>query len=303
MTETSSRPQPGGTFPLAGRPAARVGFGMGELSRRVESGRGSHEDATALLRHARDLSIAHFDTGHIYGDGLANRMLAEVFGGQRDDVAFATKAGVLSDPSVMFVIAQRPHELRAAVEADLSSLRTDRIDLVYLRRMDSDPGPVAEGDQIVPLEDQLAEMIRQRDEGKILGIGLSHVTEAQLRAALPAGIAGVSNIYHVLDRSSEPLLEVCRDNRIPWIPFFPRGGRSEPLGIPAVAGDPVIRGIAERLGATPSQIALAWQLAHCPTTILIPGTGSIAHLDENTASADITLGAEDLRALDEVAAV
>lgn len=303
MSTTSRRLRPGGTVTLAGKQTSRVGFGMGEVTRRVESARDGYANAVALLRHAVDLGISHFDTAHLYGNGLANRMLTEVLRGRRDDVVVATKVGAMSvsTGSVTFAVAQRPHELRVVVESNLSTLGTDRLDVVYVRRMDYEPGPLAEGAQIVPLQDQLAEMIALRDEGKISGIGLSYVTEAQLRAALPAGIACVQNVYNVLDRTFEPLLEVCRENGIPWIPFFPRGGRSETPGIPAVADDPAVRAIAERVGATPSQIALCWQLEHSPNTMLIPGTGSIEHLDENTAAADITLDADDIRALDEVA--
>ena len=117
--------------------------------------------------------------------------------------------------------AQKPFELRAAVEANLRTLGTNWIDVVNLRRMDFTPGLLAGGEQVVPFEDQLAEMAALRDEGKILGIGLSHVTVEQLRTAMPVGISCVQNIYNMVDRSQEPLLELCVKNDIAWIPYSP----------------------------------------------------------------------------------
>lgn len=300
MSSTPSRPRPGGTFTYADRTVARVGFGMGRVTRWAGTAPDGYAGAVALLRHAFfDLGVSHFDSGHFYGHGLANRMLAEALRGYRDEAVVATKVGLLSVPGgqVNFEIAQRPHQLREAVEVNLATLATDQLDVVYLRRMDYTPGPLAAGDHIVPIEDQLAEMIKLRDEGKIRGIGLSHITEAQLRTAVPAGIASVQNIYHVFDRTFEPLVDLCRDNDIPWIPFFPRGSNSL-MPDTTVSAEPTIGAIAERVGATRSQITLAWQLAHSPNTMLIPGTASVSHLDENTAAADIALDADDMRALD-----
>jgi aryl-alcohol dehydrogenase-like predicted oxidoreductase len=252
------------------------------------------------MRHAFELGIAHFDTAHVYGHGIANQIIAEALGSRRDELVIATKAGILSAPggSTAFTIAQQPHQLRAAVEADLSTLKTDRLDVVYLRRMDYGPGLAAEGDQLVPLDDQLAEMVSLRDAGKIRAIGLSQVTAYQFHAAIPAGIACVSNPYHVLDRRFEPLLNECRQEGIAWVPFHPRGGWALTTGVPKVSENPTVCAIADRLGVTPSQIALAWQLAHSPNTILIAGTASTEHLTENTRAAEIVLDDDTLKALD-----
>ncbi|MDQ2742199.1 MAG: aldo/keto reductase [Chloroflexota bacterium] len=304
MSDVSTKPGPGGTFNLAGRPAARVGYGMGQLTRQAQSPEG-YSAAITLLRHALDLGINHFDTAQFYGNGLANRLIRDALGGRRNEYLIATKAGAMPVPGapVPLTAAQKPGELRAAVEANLATLGTDWLDVVNLRRMDYLPGLLAEENQIVPLEDQLAEMSALRDEGKIRGIGLSHVTAEQLRIALPAGITCVQNIYNMLDRSFEPLLDDCRAKDIAWVPYFPLGGGGGYAGLPKVIDNPTVRDVAERLGVTPTQIGLAWQLAHSPNTMLIPGTSSIAHLTENVAAGAITLDPDTMNTLNTVAMI
>lgn len=304
-THTAGPPLPGGAFPLLDRPVARVGYGMGRLARAAGDGSGgdgsSRADALALLRTALDLGISHFDTAQFYGSGLANDLLREAFSGSRDEVVLASKAGTRPDPGadVPLTAAQKPAELRTAVEENLRSLGTDRIDVMYLRRMDFTPGLLAEGDQVVPLEDQLAEMIALREEGKILGIGLSHVTGEQLRAALPAGIVSVQNIFNLVDVTDEPLLEICAEHGIAWTPYFPLGGGFGRL--PRVTDDETVRAVAARLGVTASQVGLAWQLAHSPNTLVISGTASPEHLRENVEAGRITLDPEAMTALDAAA--
>lgn len=288
---------PGGTFPLAGRPTARVGYGMGQVTRAAVDASGE-DRAIALLRRAFDLGVTHLDTALFYGNGLANDLLRRALGNHRDELVLASKAGARPVPGapVPLTAAQRPAELRTAVEENLRTLGTDRVDVVNLRRMDFTPGLLAEGDQVVPLADQLAELTALRDEGKIVAIGLSHVTHEQLRAAIPAGVACVQNIYNLVDRTHEPLLDTCREHGIAWVPYFPLGGGFGTL--PAVTNSSVVRTVAARLGATPSQVGLGWQLAHTPQAMLIPGTSSTAHLEENTAAGDLVLTTADLRELD-----
>jgi aryl-alcohol dehydrogenase-like predicted oxidoreductase len=230
---------------------------MGRLARRASTAEG-WEDALALLRRAFELGARHFDTAQFYGDGLANRLLREAFQDARGEVVLATKVGAkpVSGAPVPLTAAQKPRELRDAVEANRASLGTDRLDVVYLRRMDYRPGLLAEGDQVVPLEDQLAELVALRDEGTITGIGLSHVTLDQLRTALPAGLACVQNIYHLLDRTFESLLSACRDDEVAWVPYFPLGGGGGYADLPKVTDDPVVRTVAEELDATPRRSGL-----------------------------------------------
>ena len=296
----SGQPQPpGGTFELAGRSMPRVGYGMGRLARAV-SARHTRAGAVTLLQQAYDLGIRHFDTAQFYGDGSANQLLREAFRDCRDDVLIATKAGArpVADAPVPLTAAQRPEELRAAVEENLATLGTDRVDVVYLRRMDYLPGLLAEGDQLVALDDQLAELATLRDEGKIVAIGLSHITLEQFHAAAGVGIACVQNIYHLLDRGFEPLLNACRDRDIAWVPYFPLGGGGAYAGLADVTEDAVVDAAARQLDATPSQIGLAWQLAHAPNAMLIPGTAGLDHLTENVAAGSLELGPDIVDRLD-----
>ena len=131
-------------------------------------------------------------------------------------------------------------------------------------------------------------MVEMRDAGKIGAIGLSHVSAEQLRHALPAGIVCVQNAYSLVDRTSEPVLDLCREQGIAWAPYFPLGGGWP--GLPQVTDLPGVLAVAERLGVTPSQVGLAWLLAHAEQTLLIPGTRSIAHLEENLAAGETRAG-------------
>ena len=160
-------------------------------------------------------------------------------------------------------------------------------------------GPLFRLNISADLDDQLAEMVALRDEGKIGGIGLSNVTLDQLRQALPAGIACVQNAYSVLDRSAEPLLNLCKEHDIAWVPFFPLGSAFP--GIAKVTEHPEIIGTASKLGATPAQVGLAWLLAHAPNTLLIPGTSSLDHLAENIAAADVHLDSDTMDILNGLA--
>ncbi|GGF34486.1 aldo/keto reductase [Subtercola lobariae] len=294
---TGERPTPGGTFTLAGRETARIGYGMGQVTRSAESAEG-HDSAVALLHQALELGVTHYDTAQFYGNGRANELLRESFSGVRDEIVISTKAGAKPVPGapIPLTAAQRPAESRAAVESNLQTLGTDRIDIVNLRRMDFTPGLIAEGDQVVAFEDQLAEMVSLRDEGKILGIGLSHVTVDQLRSALPVTIVCVQNIYNLADRGDEPLLTLSEENGIAWVPYFPLGGGFGAL--PKVSDLPSVQQAAARLEVTPSQIGVAWQLAHSPNTLIISGTSSPEHLRENVAAGSVYLDEQTLRELD-----
>jgi hypothetical protein len=214
-----------------------------------------------------------------------------------------TKVGAVWDAAAKpfpLVPAQRPAELRAQVEANLASLGAEQVSVVNLRRLDAPPGIIAEGEQRVDLDDQLAELSALRDEGKIGGIGLSNVSADQLRQALPAGIMCVQNSYSVLDRTAEPVLDQCREHGIAWVPFFPLGSAGF-ASLPKVTDDPTVTAVAAELGVTPAQAGLAWQLAHYENTLLIPGTANPAHLAENLAVGAVKLPESSLAALDKLA--
>jgi len=290
----TDKPQLGGTGSIGSHQVARAGYGAMQL---FET---SPDDAAAVLRRAVELGVNHIDTASFYGPGEVNRRIRAALAPYPDDLVIVSKVGArfTGDEPIPLAAAQRPSELRAAVEDDLSQLGIDQIPVVNLRRMDLGPGVQAEGDQIVDLDDQLAEMIALRDEGKIGGIGVSSVPLEILQRALPAGIACVQNSYSLLDRSQEEMLDVCTAEGIAWVPYFPLGSAFP--GFPKVTDNPVVREIATELGATPAQVGLAWLLAHAPTTLLIPGTRSIAHLEENLGAGDVTLSADALARLDAI---
>jgi pyridoxine 4-dehydrogenase len=293
------RPAPGGTAPggtseLAGRPVARIGFGVMQLERSDVD----KDAAVAILRQAVGAGVNHLDTAQFYG--ACNELIRAALAPYDDDVVLVTKVGADRDAGGRLVPAQQPAELRAQVEANLAALGAERVSVVNLRRLDAQPGITAEGEQLVDLDDQLAELTALRDAGKIGGIGLSNVSAGQLRQALPAGIACVQNLYSALDRAAEPVLDRCREHDIAWVPFFPLG--SALPGRPKVTDDPTVAAIAAELGVTPAQVGLAWQLAHYDHTLLIPGTANPAHLTENLAVGGIELPGASRTALDHLPA-
>ena len=281
------------TARLAGRTVSRVGYGAMQLERLDRA------QAVALLRRAFDLGVDHVDTAQFYGNGFVNEVIREALR-PGDDVVVVSKVGADPDPGapIPLRLAQRPEQLRASVEDNLRALGLDRIPLVNLRRADRRPGVLAEGDQVVDLDDQLAVMTALRDEGKIGAIGLSSVTLDTLRRALPAGIACVQNAYSLVGRDDEDMVELCVAEDIAWVPFFPLGGAFP--GLPKVTDEPAVQAAARDLGRTPAQIGLAWLLHHAPNVHLIPGTASAEHLEANIAAGDLELDAGTLAALDAV---
>jgi aryl-alcohol dehydrogenase-like predicted oxidoreductase len=291
----ADKPRPGGIGSIGASTVARVGYGAMQLFE------ASFDDAVAVLRRAVDLGVNHIDTASFYGPGEVNRRIREALAPYPDDLVIVSKVGARfsGDGPVPLAAAQRPAELRAAVEDDLRQLGLDSVPVVNLRRLDLGPGLQAEGDQIVDLDDQLAEMIALRDEGKIGAIGVSSVPLDILQRALPVGIVCVQNSYSLLDRSQEEMLDVCKSEAIAWVPYFPLGSAFP--GFPKVADNAVVVEIADELGVLPAQVGLAWLLAHAPNTLLIPGTRSIGHLEENLGAGEVALSPEAIARLDAVA--
>ncbi|MDT5229410.1 MAG: pyridoxine 4-dehydrogenase [Mycobacterium sp.] len=287
---------PGGSASIGTYPVARVGYGAMQLFETPL------DNAVAVLRRAVELGVNHLDTASFYGPGEVNRRIQTALAPYPDGLIIVSKVGAryTGDDPVPLAAAQRPAELRAAVEDDLSQLGLDQIPVVNLRRLDLGPGLPAEGEQIVDLDDQLAEMIALRNEGKIGAIGISSVPVDILQRALPAGIACVQNPYSLLDRSQEATLEVCNAEEMAWVPYFPLGSAFP--GFPSVAENPVVVEVAGEIGVAPAQVGLAWLLAHAPTTLLIPGTRSIAHLEDNLGAGGVALSADALARLDAITA-
>ncbi|MEW2506642.1 aldo/keto reductase [Amycolatopsis sp. NPDC047767] len=280
-------------FPFAGRAVSRIGYGAMQL-------RGLRDDraaAIALLRHAVDLGVDHIDTAHFYGDGFVNDLLREAVRPE-DEVLIVSKVGADPDPTGPHPIrvAQRPEQLRASVEANLAGLGLEQVPVVNLRRTDTGPAPVrAQADQVVDVDDQIAELVALRDEGKIGAIGLSAVSLETLRRALPAGIVCVQNAYSLAARDDEELLDLCTAEGIAWVPYFPLGGAGPDL--PKVTDEPSVLAAAAALDRTPAQVGLAWLLHRAPNVLLIPGTTDKTHLEANLAAATITFDTETRVAL------
>ena len=276
-------------FPLAGRNVRRVGFGAMQLPGPGVFGPPPDRDAAlGVLRRAVELGVNHIDTAQYYGPDVANELIHDALHPYPQDLVLVSKVGAARDAQGGWHPASSPAELHAGVEDNLRSLELDRIDVVNLRLI-NEPGA---------FDEQLDAMVAMRDEGMIGGIGLSNVSLEQLEHGLArTEIACVQNALNVVDRAALPLLERCRSERIPFVPFFPLGSAFDSRK--RVLEHPAVRATAQRLGALPSQIAIAWLLALAPNTLLIPGTSSPQHLEQNLAAADLVLDDEALASLDE----
>jgi pyridoxine 4-dehydrogenase len=280
---------------LGDKPINRIGFGAMQLAGPGVFGPPRDPGAArAVLRRAIELGVDHIDTSQYYGPDTVNDLIRETLHPYPDDLKLVTKVGARRDDAGGWLPAQAPDELRAGVEANLRSLRVERMDLVNLRLLDASGGPG------VPLPEQLGVLEDMRQEGKLDLIGVSNVTrEGAERALELVDLGEVQNAYSILDRADEPILELCREHEIAFVPFFPLGSAFTG-GPQALAADPAIAGVAAKHGASPSQAALAWLLARYERMLLIPGTTSVAHLEENLAAGDVELDADDLESLERV---
>jgi len=246
--------------------------------------------ALAVLRRAVDSGVDHIDTAQFYGPDVANELIHEALHPYPEALVLVSKVGAARNDQGGWLPAQRPEELRAGAEANLRSLEVDQVPLINLRRH-------PESD--VSFVEQLDTMVEIRDEGLIGAIGLSNVNlDDYLSARSRTEIACVQNSYNLANREDQDLFDACADDGVPFVPFFPLGSAFSAES--PVLEAPPVRQIAERLGASPAQVALAWLLAQAPTVLLIPGTSSLAHLEENLAASGLTLDEEDLAALDQV---
>jgi aryl-alcohol dehydrogenase-like predicted oxidoreductase len=272
----------------------RVGFGAMQLPGPGVFGPArDHDQALAVLRRAVDLGVDHIDTAQFYGPNVANELIREALHPYPDNLALVSKVGAERDEQGGWLRAQRPEQLRAAVEANLRTLGTEQLAAVNLRLSDEGELPP---DQQVSLEDQLAEMVALREEGKIAGVGISTATRAQVEQAITqADIVCVQNPFSLLDQKDATVLDLCQGAGIAYVPYFPLGSAFPFL--PKVTDDPTVRRVAERVGATPAQVGLAWLLGHSDNVLLIPGTSSLDHLEQNMAAAGVNLSTEDIAEL------
>ena len=252
------------------------------------------DEARAVLRRAIGLGVDHLDTAQYYGPDVVNDLIRQALHPYPEDLKLVTKVGARRDDAGRVLPAQRPDELREGVEANLRSLRVERLDLVNLRLVG------ARDDTAIPLEEQLSALDEMRKEGKLDLIGLSNVDQAQAQLALEfVDVAGIQNGYSIVDRQDEHMVEFAREREIAFVPFFPLGSAFR--GGPArLAAEATVVQVADKHRATPAQIALAWLLARYDRMLLIPGTSSVSHLEENVAAIEVELDDVDLAALDRV---
>jgi pyridoxine 4-dehydrogenase len=280
------------TSVLGDKPVNRIGFGAMQLAGPGVFGPPRDPRAArAVLRRAIELGVDHIDTAQFYGPDVVNDLIREALHPYPQDLKLVTKVGARRDHEGRWLPAQSPAELRAGVEDNLRSLNVERMDLVNLRLMHDE----ASGDL---LAEQLGTLEDLRREGKLDLIGISEAgAEAVNRALDLVDIAEVQNSYSVVNRSGEDVLELCMEREIAFVPYFPLGSAFSG-GPKQLAQDPVIAAVAERLGITVTQVALAWLLSRYERMLLIPGTSSVAHLEENMAAADVELDESDMAELE-----
>ncbi len=240
------------------------------------------DECIRVLRRAVELGVNFIDTADSYGPYVSERLIRKALHPYADGVVVATKAGLLRTGPDEWPVLGYPAYLRQECEMSLRRLQVDTIDLFQLHRIDDK----------FPAEDQLGELVKLQQEGKIRHIGLSEVSVEQLEAAQKvATIVSVQNMYNLTMRGSEALLDVCEAQNIGFIPWFPLAAG------PLAAPDGPLQRIAADHDATASQLALAWLLKRSPVMLPIPGTSKVAHLEENVAAAEIALSDDEFETL------
>jgi len=273
---------PATTFSIADIEVRRLGFGAMRITGEGVWGPPRDRDAAlAVLRRAVELGVNLIDTADSYGPEVSEELIAEALYPYSDGLLVATKGGLERSGPGKWHRNGHPQHLREACEGSLRRLRVERIDLYQLHAVD--PG--------VPLAESLGELNALQNEGKIRHIGVSNVDADQLKQARELSeVVSVQNRYSVGDRDSEDVLSECERSGLGFIPWFP-------LGAGSVDEDGPLAEVAQRHGASPMQIALAWLLHKSPVMLPIPGTSSVEHLEENVAAAQIELSDEDLSEL------
>jgi pyridoxine 4-dehydrogenase len=282
------------TFTISGDfTVPRLGYGCMRLTGQPNN-YGPYIDWEAgkrLLRHALDLGIRFVDTARAYGPGWNERLVADALSPYPDDLFIATKGGVVKKTATARFLDGSPEGLRRDCEDSLRNLRVDCIALYQLHWVDPD----------VPLADSIAGLAMLQKQGKIRRIGLSNITLDQLKEALAiTPIASVQNRYSIAERQSDAIVEFCAGHGILFIPYGPLGADPMKPGAPLASAGGQLAQVAERLHVSQSQVALAWLLHRSSNIVVIPGTTSKTHLEENVASSRIELDAEALDSLEQL---
>jgi pyridoxine 4-dehydrogenase len=246
------------------------------------------DDGKKVLRRALELGINFIDTARAYGPGWNERLVAEALHPYREGLLIATKGGVVKKSADERYLDGSPNGLRRDCEESLKNLRLDCIELYQLHWVDPD---VALGESVQGLA-----LLQQ--EGKIRRIGLSNITVKQLEEARSiVRVASVQNRYSVGERQGDPIVDYCAREGIAFVPYGPLGADPMKHGAPLASAEGVLADIGKQLGATPTQVALSWLLHRAPNIVPIPGTTSIAHLEENVAAAELNLTQDQLQRL------
>jgi pyridoxine 4-dehydrogenase len=258
----------------------RLGFGAMRVTGRGIWGEPADRGAAVtVLRRAVELGVNFIDTADSYGPEVSESLIAEALSPYPDDLVIATKGGLERPGPNRWTPNGRPEHLRAACDDSLGRLQLEQIPLYQFHRPDPN----------VPIADSIGALVELKDEGKIRHIGLSNVSERQLRQAQQfTAIVSIQNRYNVSDRGSDSLLDLCEQEQITFIPWAP---------IQDVGRNRAVKRIAQRHQATAMQVVLAWLLARSPVMLPIPGTGSLSHLEENVAAAGLRLSREEVAEL------
>lgn len=278
---------PGGTWTIGDIPVARFGYGAMQLTGPAVLGPPADRDgAITVLREAVAAGITHIDTSHAYGPQVVNDLLREALAPYPASLLIATKVGAVRDAGGGWPTARRPDDLRRQVHDNLTSLGVETLDLVNLRMGD------ATGVRAGSLSEAFGTLVELQEEGLIRHLGVSNVTPEQVREARGIGeVVCVQNLYNLVHRADDDLVDELAAAGIAYVPYFPLGGFT-PMQARALDS------VAERAGTTPTSVALAWLLQRSPNILLIPGTSSVAHLRQNLAGAGMSLTDEDLEELD-----
>ena len=236
-------------------------------------------EAKAVLRRAVELGVNFIDTADSYGPNVSEELIGEALAPYPDDLVIATKAGLIRPAAGRWDPDGRPEHIKEACEGSLRRLKLDQIPLYQFHRVDPN----------VPLEDSIGAFVELKEQGKVRHIGVSNFTEEQIRRAQAiTPIVSLQNRYNLSDRGSESLVDLCEQEQLAFLPWAPIQDHTD---------NAYVQQLAEKYGATPYQIVLAWLLARSPSILPIPGTGSIKHLEENIAAAGIKLSAADVSVL------
>ncbi len=276
-------------FTLGDRTVNRMGYGAMQLAGPGVFGPPKdHAAAIAVLREAVASGVNHIDTSDFYGPHVTNQLIREALHPYPDDLVIVSKLGAVRGADASWNPALSPADLTAGLHDNLRNLGLERMEVVNLR-----VGGI-QGPNEAPIEEQFTTLAELQRQGLIHHLGLSNVTASQVeKASAIAPVVCVQNIYNIVHRNDDALIDMLTETAIAYVPFFPLGGFA-PLQSSALSA------VAARLGATPMQAALAWLLHRAPNILLIPGTSSLEHLRENLKAAEIDLSAEVLAELDAI---